>query len=422
MRYLYTFLFYLVLPFIFLRLWWRSIKQPAYRQRMGERLGYYPRQFDQCIWVHAVSVGETLAAIPLIKALKSRFPDMQMVITTMTPTGAERVKTAFGDSVTHAYIPYDLPGAMQRFIQHFHPVICVIMETELWPNLVATCGNNHIPICLVNARLSEKSARGYRRIASLTRDMLRRIDVIAAHGQVDANRFMTLGAPEERMKVTGNIKFDIELPADLSQKSAILRDELGKDRFIWIAASTHEGEEEMVIAAHKQIRAVNPQALLILVPRHPTRFDAIAKLSAQSFSTARRSLQQSCMPETSVYLGDTMGELLLMYSAANIAFVAGSLIPRGGHNMLEPGALGKPIITGPYLFNFAEISELFVSAHALAKVTDADSLAKEVIELMRHPGEQAEMGARALQVVAENRGALAKQVELVSAVITSQIN
>jgi 3-deoxy-D-manno-octulosonic-acid transferase len=274
----------------------------------------------------------------------------------------------------------------------------------------------------VNARLSEKSARGYHRIASLTRDMLRRIDVIAAHGQMDANRFITLGAPEERMKVTGNIKFDIELPTDLSQKSAILRDELGKDRFIWIAASTHEGEEEMVIAAHKQIRAVNPQALLILVPRHPTRFDAIAKLSAQSFSTARRSLQQSCMPETSVYLGDTMGELLLMYSAVNVAFVAGSLIPRGGHNMLEPGALGKPIITGPYLFNFAEISELFVSAHALAKVTDADSLAKEVIELMRHPGEQAEMGARALQVVAENRGALAKQVELVSAVITSQIN
>lgn len=419
MRYLYTFLFYLALPFIFLRLWWRSIKQPAYRQRMGERLGYYPRQFDQCIWVHAVSVGETLAAIPLIKALKSRFPEVQMVITTMTPTGAERVKTAFGDSVTHAYIPYDLPGAMQRFIRQFHPVVCVIMETELWPNLLATCSKNQIPVCLVNARLSEKSARGYHRIASLTRDMLRRIDLIAAHGQMDANRFITLGAPEARMTVTGNIKFDIELPADLSQKGAILRDELGRDRFIWIAASTHEGEEEMVIAAHKQICAVNPQALLILVPRHPARFDAIAKLSAQSFSTARRSLQQSCMPETSVYLGDTMGELLLMYSAANVAFVAGSLIPRGGHNMLEPGALGKPIITGPYLFNFAEISELFVSAHALAKVTDADSLAKEVIELMQHPDEQAEMGARALQVVAENRGALAKQVELVSSVIPS---
>jgi len=420
-RYLYTFLFYVALPFIFIRLGWRSIKQPAYRRRMGERLGFYPFQFDQCIWVHAVSVGETLAAIPLINALKSRFPDLQMMVTTMTPTGAERVKTAFGESVTHAYIPYDLPAAMQRFIRHFHPVICIIMETELWPNLLALCSKNTIPICLVNARLSEKSAHGYYRVASLTREMLRRINWIAAHGEVDANRFIALGAPKERMSVTGNIKFDIQLPADLAQKGAALRETLGKDRFIWIAASTHEGEEEIVLAAHKKIREINPQALLILVPRHPPRFDAIAKLSEQSFSTVRRSLQESCLSETAVYLGDTMGELLLMYSAADATFVAGSLIPRGGHNMLEPGALGKPIVTGPYLFNFAEISELFVSAHALAKVTDANSLAQQVIWLMQHPAEQAEMGARALQVVAENRGALAKQVELVSRVVNCSL-
>lgn len=421
MRYLYTFLFYLALPFVFFRLWWRSRRQPAYKQRIGERFGYYPYKHIRCIWVHAVSVGETLAAIPLIKELKLRYPNLRMVITTMTPTGAERVKTAFGDTVTHAYIPYDLPGAMQRFINTMHPVVCVIMETELWPNLLNTCHQKKIPICLVNARLSEKSAKGYKRIALLTREMLRNIDLIAAHGKVDAQRFMALGAPKERMIVTGNIKFDIELSPDLPQKSAVLREELGKERFIWIAASTHEGEEEIILAAHKKIRDVNPQALLVLVPRHPPRFDDIAKLAQHSFVVARRSLQEICTPETGVYLGDTMGELLLMYGAADVAFVAGSLVVRGGHNMLEPGALGKPILTGPSLFNFAEISELFISANALTKVMDGDALAEQLMQLMQNPVEQKEMGARALQVIAENRGALSKQVELISRAVDSQL-
>lgn len=414
MRYLYTFLFYLALPFVFLRLWWRSLRQPAYRQRMGERLGYYPQQLEKSIWVHAVSVGEVIAAIPLIKALNSRYPHLQMVVTTMTPTGAERVKTAFGDKVIHAYIPYDLPSAVQRFINHMHPVIAVIMETELWPNLLAITKKNNIPVCLVNARLSEKSAKGYQRIASLTQKMLCQLDLIAAHGHADANRFIALGAPKERMTVTGNIKFDIELPAELTAKTQTLSAMLGKHRFIWIAASTHEGEEEIILAAHKIIRQQDPHALLILVPRHPDRFDAIAKLAEQSFMTSRRSKQQTCTGETAVYLGDTMGELLSLYSVADVAFVAGSLIPRGGHNMLEPGALGKPILTGIHLFNFAEISELFVSANALIKVNDANSLAKQLILLMQQPEERKLMGARALKVVAANRGALAKQIEMVS--------
>lgn len=414
MRYLYTFLFYLALPFIFLRLWWRSLRQPAYRQRIRERLGFYPQKLEKSIWVHAVSVGEVIAAIPLIKALNSRYPHMPMVVTTMTPTGAERVKIALGDRVIHAYIPYDLPSAVQRFINHMHPVIAIIMETELWPNLLAVSRKNNIPICLVNARLSEKSAKGYHRIAPLAQEMLRHLDLIAAHGQADANRFIALGAPKERMVVTGNIKFDIELPAELATKSMALREMLGKERFIWIAASTHEGEEEIILAAHKKIRELNPSALLILVPRHPDRFDAIAKLVEQSFNSSRRSMQQTCTQETAVYLGDTMGELLLLYGAADVAFVAGSLIPRGGHNMLEPGALGKPIITGTHLFNFAEISELFVSANALIKVLDANSLATQLVLLMQQPEERKQMGARALKVVAANRGALAKQVEMVS--------
>ncbi len=417
MRYLYTFLFYLALPYVFLRLLWRSLRQPEYRQRLGERLGFCPFRLEKCIWVHAVSVGETLAAIPLIKSLQARYPHLPMLVTTMTPTGGARVKSAFGDSVTHAYLPYDLPGAMKRFLKTMQPVVSIIMETELWPNLLDACHKNNVPVCLVNARLSEKSARGYGRIAPLTREMLRNIDFIAAHGQPDAERFVALGARKERLAVTGNIKFDLELPQELAEKCRILRDQLGKHRFVWIAASTHEGEEEIILAAHKKVLEKNPEALLILVPRHPDRFDAIAKLCEQSFVTARRSKNQPCTGETKVYLGDTMGELLLLYGAADVAFVGGSLIPRGGHNMLEPGALEKPILTGPHLFNFAEISELFVAANALTKVTSEESLVTFLIALMQNPEERAAMGQRALHVVNANRGALKKQLELVGTLL-----
>lgn len=415
-RFLYTFLFYLILPVILLRLLRRSLRQPAYRKRFPERFGYHPFKLEKCIWVHAVSVGEAIAAIPLIKGLQARYPQMKIVVTTMTPTGAERVQTAFGASVIHAYIPYDLPSFMQRLIKTIHPVICIIMETELWPNLLAACDKHHVPVCLVNARLSEKSARGYRLISAITRKMLAQIHLIAAHGQADAERFIALGAASDRMIVTGNIKFDIEISAEIIAKSAALRQELG-DRFIWIAASTHEGEEEIILAAHQKILAVNPHALLILVPRHPARFSAMAALSEKTFATARRSLNQTCTAETAVYLGDTMGELLMLYGAADVAFVAGSLVPRGGHNMLEPSAFGKPVLTGNYLFNFAEISDLFVSARALIKVNDAEMLASQLIHLMQHPAEQKEMGARALQVISQNRGALQKQITLVSSLI-----
>lgn len=417
MRYLYSALFYIILPFVFIRLWWRSLRLPAYRQRWRERLGFYPQTLEKCIWVHVVSVGEALAAIPLVKKLLARYPHLPLVMTTMTPTGAERVKMAFGDSVIHYYLPYDLPGAVQRFLNATQPVVAIIMETELWPNLLAACQQKHIPICLINARLSAKSAAGYQRIAPLTREMLQRIDVIAAHGRVDADRFIALGALPERVIVTGNIKFDLEWPADLTTKSAQLRETLDHDRFIWIAASTHEGEEEVILAAHKKLREHCPQALLILVPRHPDRFDAIAKLCRSSFTVARRSQQQACMPDTAVYLGDTMGELLLMYAAADVAFVGGSLIERGGHNMLEPGALGKPIITGPHLFNFAEISELFVAVNALIKVTDAETLAQQLLRFVKEPNWREEVGQRALQVVEGNRGALAKQLSIVNAAI-----
>ena len=418
MRYLYSFLLYLASPYLFLRLWWRSRRLPAYRERMGERIGYYPFKLEKCLWVHAVSVGEAIAAIPLIKALKARYPALPMLVTTMTPTGAARVKAGLGESVVHAYIPYDFPGAVDRFLRVMQPKVCIIMETELWPNLIAACDKKHIPVCLVNARLSQKSANGYQRVASLTREMLQKIDVIAAHGEVDANRFIALGARQDHVAVTGNIKFDLELPHDLSTRSEALRDQLGRDRFIWVAASTHEGEEDIVLAAHKKLREKNPQALLILVPRHPDRFDTVAKLcEQQGLLTARRSQHAPCTPDTAVYLSDTMGELLLMYAASDVAFVGGSLIERGGHNMLEPGALGKPILTGPHLFNFAEISELFFSANALTKVTDTESLTTQLIVLMQNKNECTQMGERALRVVDANRGALAKQLEVLEKVL-----
>lgn len=414
MRFLYSGLLYLAVPFILIRLFWRARNLPDYRKRLGERFGYYPFKMNQCIWIHAVSVGETIAAIPLVKSLKHRYPTLLILMTTMTPTGARHVKTALGESVRHAYLPYDLPGAVKRFLQASNPILGIIMETELWPNLLLTCKQKTIPVCLMNARLSEHSAKGYKRIASLTKTMLQSMAVIAAHGEADALRFIQLGAEKEKVVATGNIKFDLDLPSDLMSQTTALRHLLGSPRFIWIAASTHEGEEEIIFEAHQKIRDKNPDALLILTPRHPERFDAVAKLSSNLFLTQRRSLKHALTKETAVYLADTMGELLLMYSVSDAAFVGGSLSPRGGHNMLEPGSLGKPILTGPYVFNFAEISELFLKANALIQVSHAQQLATEIIQLMEDKNKREAMGQSALHVMNANRGALGKQLALIS--------
>lgn len=424
MRYVYSVLFYLALPFLFLRLLWRSRHLPAYRKRLSERLGYYPFTLKRSIWVHAVSVGEVLAAIPLIKALQLRYPSFSFLVTTMTPTGAERVKAAFGKEVFHVYLPYDLPDAMNRFLNEMNPIISIIMETELWPNLIAKCSKKGIPICLVNARLSEKSAKGYRRIGGLTKYMLNHLTMIAAHGEQDAARFISLGAPREKVSVTGNIKFDLELKPTLKAQSEDVRQQLGQDRFVWIAASTHEGEEEKVLVAHQKLLEKYSDALLILVPRHPDRFDTVMKLCEQNgLNTVRRSTQVSSveMQQASVYLGDTMGELLMLYGVADVAFVGGSLVSTGGHNMLEPGALGKPILTGPYLFNFAEISELFLSKKALIKLPDSQVLTEQLIYLVEHPDECQQMGKRALEVVNANRGALQKQLTLLHEVLVKHL-
>lgn len=400
-----------------MRILWRSLRQPAYRKRLKERLGFYPIKLEKCIWIHAVSMGETIAAVPLIKSLQKNMPHTPILITSMTPTGAKQVKTIFGDSVYHVYLPYDLSGAVKRFYHAMNPIIGVIIETELWPNLIAIGQQKKIPLCLVNARLSERSMRGYKKVASLTRSMLQQLTIIAAHGQADAERFIALGAQKEKVIVTGNIKFDLELNHDLLDKVAALRALLGADRFIWIAASTHEGEEEIILEVHKQIRVYSKDALLILVPRHPNRFDAIAKLAGQSFNTVRRSQTQPVTAETAVYLGDTMGELLLLYGVADVAFVGGSLIPRGGHNMLEPAALGKPILTGTHVFNFKEISQLFIAEKALTKVADIGALTQELKLLILEPPLRTQRGAQAKKVMKANSGALLKQLEIINAII-----
>lgn len=414
MRYLYTLLFYLILPFVFLRLWWRSRSKSNYKESWAERLGLCPHRLEKCIWVHAISVGEILAAVPLIKELKKHYSHLPVLVTNMTSTGAARVKAAFGETVLQAYIPYDLPDAIARFLHRIHPAVVIIMETELWPNLFAACQRRHFPILIMNARLSEKSAQGYARIKSLTEKMLVSVHTVAAQSNADADRFIALGLPTNTVTVTGNLKFDLELPPDLWVKSEILRQALERGHTIWIAASTHVGEEEIILKAHQKILAKIPTALLILVPRHPERFDTIATLATQhGFQVVRRSDHVRCTPSTTLYLGDTMGELLLMYAVADVAFVGGSLVAVGGHNMLEPAALQKPVITGQQLFNFTEISHLLLEAKGMVTVKDAEELAEHVIQFFLNANYRKLTGENAYKVVIANRGALQKQFALI---------
>ncbi len=415
MRYIYSLFFYLALPIILLRLLWRARKAPAYQQRWAERFGYLNQAVTKNgIWIHAVSVGETLAAIPLIKALQQKYPALPITVTTTTPTGSERVIAALGTQVMHSYAPYDLPSAVQRFIQQIQPRLLILMETELWPNILHTCAAKKIPVLLTNARLSARSAAGYQRLGKLMREMLKNISLIAAQYEADAARFIALGMDPTRIKITGNIKFDLEIAADLAAKAQQLRTQWGAQRPVWIAASTHEGEEEIVLNAFAKIRQSLPNALLILVPRHPERFARVQVLCQQrGYNVIARSKQQAAAADTDIFLGDTMGELMLFYAASDCAFVGGSLIERGGHNPLEPAALGLPVFMGPHVFNFAVISEQLRTAQALFSVQNADDLATHVLQLLQDKNERQRVGDNGRRVVAQNRGAVAKQLALI---------
>ncbi|MEJ6655680.1 MAG: lipid IV(A) 3-deoxy-D-manno-octulosonic acid transferase, partial [Pseudomonas sp.] len=357
-RFLYSLIFTLCLPLILARLLYRAWSAPAYARRWRERFALGGDLRADGIWVHAVSVGESIAAAPMVRELRKRHPQLPITITCMTPTGSEQIRKLFGDEVGHAYLPYDLPWLQRRIIRRLQPRIAIIMETELWPNLVAECGRADVPVVLANARLSERSARGYQRVSGLVRPMFSALDWVAVQTAAEAERFLALGVRQTAMTVTGSIKFDLKPGVELLATAAQWRAQWG-ERPVWIAASTHSGEDEIVLAAHRQVLQQHSDALLILVPRHPERFDAVARqIEGAGLSMVRRSAGNMPTPSDQVLLGDTMGELMQFYACADVAFVGGSLIPGGGHNYLEPAALGLPVLSGPHRFYFAEISGL----------------------------------------------------------------
>ena len=422
MRLLYSLLLYLLTPLVLLRLAWRGIRAPAYWRRWSERFAWLPAQEAvPRIWIHAVSVGETQAALPLVQALRERHPDYRLLITTTTPTGSARVRALFGDGVEHVYLPYDLPGAARRFLATFQPALALIMETELWPNLFHACRRRDIPLLVLNARLSERSWRGYRRVAALARATLVDITWLAAQGEADARRFVSLGADPTRVRVCGSIKFDLHLPASLREEAEVLRRAFGVERPVWIAASTHEGEDEQVLEAFRRLRAADahPHALLMLVPRHPERFPAVANLCrAAGHTLVTRSSGDPCGPDTDIYLGDTMGELPMLMAAADVVFMGGSLVPTGGHNMLEAAALGLPVVFGPHVFNFDEISARLVAAGAARQVRDAAELAAVITQWLADANARHETGVRGRAFVEENRGARERLLALIEPLLS----
>jgi 3-deoxy-D-manno-octulosonic-acid transferase len=415
-RTLYTLLFYLGLPLVALRLWLRARKAPAYARRIGERFSIgLPTMRPGGIWVHAVSVGESIAAAPMIRGLLERYPHLPITVTCMTPTGSERIKALFASEprIQHCYLPYDLPCAAARFLERVRPKLAVIMETELWPNHIHQCAKRGIPVALANARLSQRSAKGYGRFAKLTQPMLAEMSLFAVQTEAEAQRFRDLGARPETVEVTGSIKFDLSIDPQLLARAAELRGQWqAVERPVWIAASTHEGEDEVVLAAHRQLLASHPDALLILVPRHPERFNSVFGLcQQQGFATVRRSTAEPVTANTSVLLGDTMGELLFLYALADSAFVGGSLVANGGHNLLEPAALAKPVLSGPHLFNFLEIAALLREAGALQEVDDARVLAAAVQRLFELPRDAQTMAEAGLKVMRANQGALKRLLD-----------
>ena len=416
-RWLYSLCLYLALPGVLAFLGYRSLREPGYRAKLRQRFGHVEPDGANPIWVHAVSVGEVLAAVPMVRRLMARFPGHPVLITTMTPTGADRVRDVFGEQVAHRYVPYDLPHMVKRFLARVEPAILVIMETEVWPNLVNGCARRGIPVVLANARLSENSAAGYRRVGALIRPIFRSLDWVAAQSEADGRRFERLGVPRASVTVTGSIKYDLAIGDEVRAAAAALKERMGGQRPVWIAASTHDGEDAPVLAAHRRLLAQCPDALLVLVPRHPERFEAVARLvQEQGLALARRSTGDD-PASAQVYLADSMGELLMLYGCADVAFIGGSLIERGGHNPLEAAAWSLPVITGPQVFNFISVFDHLAGQEAVRFVADGDELADALMALFEEAQVRHEIGQRARAVVDANQGAVARLVEGVSGLI-----
>lgn len=402
-RLLYTLLLWLLLPWALLHLLWRSRLQPEYRHHWGERFGFYParKNTQPIIWIHAVSVGETRAAQPLVAALQGRYPDHRILLTHMTPTGRETSTTLFGDKVERVYLAYDYPNAVHRFLRHWQPVFGIIMETELWPNLVAACAQCHIPLMLANARLSQRSAKRYDRLAALTRVALSQLAGVAAQAPGDAQRLTQLGA--KQVAVLGNIKFDIDPPTAQLAVGEVFRQRIG-DRPVFLCASTREGEERLILAAWKA--APRGNALLLIVPRHPQRFAEVAALAVeQGYVTQLRSDEQPVSSTTEVWIGDSLGEMFGYYSACDVAFVGGSLLDFGSQNLIEPCAVGKPVLIGPSTYNFAEAASNALAAKAVVQIDSAEALVTKALGLLDNPATREAMGIAGLAFTGKHRGA-----------------
>lgn len=419
MSVLYNLLTYLLLiPFA---CYWliRGIGNRSYLDRLSQRFGFGFPSLDECIWVHAVSVGEVLAAVPLIQALTDRFPEQKILITTVTPTGAARAAALFGENVSHCYIPFEFPNAINGFFRSVNPRAAMIMETEIWPNLYRGCGLRDIPLILVSARISPRSLPGYRRLLPLIRETLSHGIIIAAQSQADADRFLELGASPVRTTVTGNIKFDVHPDPEVARNGEQLRAALFGSRPIWMAASTHDGEEQIVLAAHRALLAKHPDLLLLLVPRHPERFNAVRELlQRQAFNVVNRTQKIPCDASTEVFLVDTMGEVPLFYASSDIAFVGGSLVPIGGHNLLEPAVQGLPIISGPHLFNAQDVADKMIELGACRIVSDSDELAGVVAGFIDDPAAAERAGRNGLMALEQNRGSLERLLVLLEPLLS----
>ncbi|MBT9612053.1 MAG: lipid IV(A) 3-deoxy-D-manno-octulosonic acid transferase [Burkholderiales bacterium] len=403
-RLLYSLILYLLLPFIPLRLLWRARKQPEYLAHWAERFGFYRTATPQpLIWIHAVSVGETRAAAPLIDALQARYPAHRILLTCMTPTGRAAGSQLYGERVLQAYLPYDYPGAVRRFLTHFQPAFGLLMETELWPNLITACKARGVPLALINARLSEKSARGYARFGSLISEALENLPLICAQSAADAERLTQLGATH--VDITGNMKFDVAPPIDIAEQAKHLRELWGNDRRVLLAASTREGEEALLLDALDD----KSNFLLVIVPRHPQRFDEVAALlAARGIPYQRRSENTQIRDETRVVLGDSMGEMFTYYGAADVAIIGGSLLPYGGQNLIEACALGVPVIIGPHTYNFTQVAQDAIAAGAALRVVDASAAMAQAQRLLENAADKQRMRDAAREFAAAHRGAVEK--------------
>jgi 3-deoxy-D-manno-octulosonic-acid transferase len=413
-RRLYSVVISCAAPFAFAVVLWRGLRDRSYWQGLAERFGYGPPVSAPTVWLHAVSLGEMSAAAPLIRGIRARYPQLPLLLTTATPAGRGRAQALFGDMVDVRFLPYDTAGSVQRFLARIEPRLAIIMETELWPNLFRECARRGVPVVLASARLSAKSVSRYRRLGKLFSGVFTANVLVAAQSAEDAERFQSIGSAQSRTHVSGNVKFDLQLDPGILDQGRRLRSEYGGARPVWIAGSTHAGEEEQVLEAHARLLADRPNALLLLVPRHKDRFVAVAELLARrGVRFARRS--SSAVPAadgSEVLLVDTVGELARLYASADVAFVGGSLVPIGGHNLLEPAALGLPVLTGPFQFNSREIATLLLRRGAALEVSDARELAAAVRRLFDDPGERLRIGAIGRDIVASNRGSVARLLAL----------